>query len=105
MTVLPGPVRQIGYVVTDLDQAMAGWLELGVGPWFVMRGLPMQALYRGEPCETTLSVAWSNSGEMQIELIQQLDDTPSIFTEFLDGPRPRLSPVGLLDNRFRGDDA
>ena len=36
MTVLPGPIRQIGYVVTDLDQAMAGWLELGVGPWFVI---------------------------------------------------------------------
>lgn len=83
MTVLPGPIRQIGYVVTDLDEAMAGWVELGVGPWFVMRGLPMQALYRGEPCDTSLSVAWSNSGELQIELIQQLDDTPSIFTEFL----------------------
>ena len=39
MTVLPGPIRQIGYVVTDLDRAIAGWLELGVGPWFVMRGL------------------------------------------------------------------
>lgn len=81
--ILPGPIRQIGYVVTDLEQAMAGWVALGVGPWFVMRTLPMRALYRGEPCETTLSVAWSNSGEQQIELIQQQDDTPSIFTEFL----------------------
>ena len=88
MTVLPGPIRQIGYVVTDLDSAMAHWLELGVGPWFVLRGLPMSANYRGEPCETTLSVAWSNSGEMQIELIQQLDDTPSIFTEFLTAHGP-----------------
>ena len=72
MTVVPGPVRQIGYVVTDLDQAMTGWLELGVGPWFVMRGLALQADYRGEPCETTLSLAFANSGEMQIELIQQM---------------------------------
>jgi hypothetical protein len=38
---------------------------------------------RGEPCETTLSLALSNSGDMQIELIYQHDDTPSIFTEFL----------------------
>jgi Glyoxalase/Bleomycin resistance protein/Dioxygenase superfamily len=83
MTVLPGPIRQIGYVVTDLDRAMACWLELGVGPWFVIRGLPMRANYRGEPCATTLSLALSNSGELQVELIQQLDDTPSIFTEFL----------------------
>lgn len=24
--VLPGPIRQIGYVVRDLDQALASWL-------------------------------------------------------------------------------
>ena len=67
---------------------MQGWLDLGVGPWFVIRGLQMQALYRGQPCETTISMALSNSGEMQIELIAQEDDTPSIYTEFLtdDGP-------------------
>ena len=31
MSVLPGPIRQIGYVVTDLDRAIASWVELGVG--------------------------------------------------------------------------
>lgn len=82
-SVLPGAIRQIGYVVTDLDQAMQGWVDLGVGPWFVIRGLQMRALYRGQPCETTISMALSNSGEMQIELIAQEDDTPSIYTEFL----------------------
>jgi hypothetical protein len=81
--VLPGAIRQIGYVVTDLDAAMQGWLALGVGPWFVIRGLPMTARYRGEPCQTTISMALSNSGEMQIELIAQHGDTPSIYTEFL----------------------
>jgi catechol 2,3-dioxygenase-like lactoylglutathione lyase family enzyme len=83
MSVLPGPIRQIGYVVTDLDRALASWVELGVGPWLVMRGLQIHALYRGKPCETTLSLALSNSGELQVELIQQEDGTPSIFTEFL----------------------
>jgi catechol 2,3-dioxygenase-like lactoylglutathione lyase family enzyme len=83
MSVLPGPIRQIGYVVTDLDAALASWIELGVGPWLVIRGLPMQARYRGQPCETTISLALSNSGELQVELIKQEDGTPSIFTEFL----------------------
>jgi len=83
MSVLPGPIRQVGYVVTDLDQALASWIELGVGPWYVMRGLPMRALYRGEPCEITLSLALANSGELQVELIHQQGDIPSIFTEFL----------------------
>jgi catechol 2,3-dioxygenase-like lactoylglutathione lyase family enzyme len=87
MTPLPGPIRQIGYVVTDLDKALAGWVELGVGPWFVMRGLPQRVTYRGEPCEITLSLALANSGDMQIEVIQQQDETPSIFTEFLTAGR------------------
>jgi catechol 2,3-dioxygenase-like lactoylglutathione lyase family enzyme len=87
MTVLPGTIRQIGYVVADLDKALAGFVELGIGPWFVMRGLPQRVTYRGEPCEITLSLALANSGEMQIEVIQQQDDTPSIFTEFLSSGR------------------
>ena len=90
MSVLPGPIRQIGYVVTDLDQAIASWIDLGVGPWFVVRDLPMRALYRGEACATTLSLALANSGEMQVELIHQKDDTPSIFTEFLESNGPGL---------------
>jgi catechol 2,3-dioxygenase-like lactoylglutathione lyase family enzyme len=80
---LPGSIRQIGYVVTDLDRALAGWAELGVGPWFVIRSMPQRVLYRGEPCEITLSLALANSGDMQVEVIQQEDETPSIFTEFL----------------------
>jgi Glyoxalase/Bleomycin resistance protein/Dioxygenase superfamily len=83
MTVLPGAVRQIGYVVRDIDAVLASWVNLGIGPWFVMRGIPIRALYRGEPCEITLTLALANSGEMQIELLQQHDDTPSIYTEFL----------------------
>jgi hypothetical protein len=100
MSVLPGPIRQIGYVVTDLDQALASWIELGVGPWLVIRGLPMRALYRGEPCETTLSLALSNSGELQLELIHQLDDTPSIFTEFLESSGPGYHQLAYWTEDF-----
>jgi hypothetical protein len=81
--VLPGAVRQIGYIVRDLDHAVASWLSLGVGPWYVLRAVPQSALYRGQPCAVTLSVAFANSGDLQVELIQQEDDTPSIYTEFL----------------------
>ncbi|MDT5243209.1 MAG: hypothetical protein QOD36_585 [Mycobacterium sp.] len=100
MSVLRGPIRQIGYVVTDLDHALASWLELGVGPWFVVRDLPMRALYRGEACATTLSLAMANSGEMQVELIHQEDDTPSIFTEFLDANGPGLHQLAYWTEDF-----
>ncbi len=100
MSVLPGPIRQIGYVVTDLDQALANWVELGVGPWLVVRGLPMRALYRGEPCETTLSLALSNSGDLQVELIQQEDAAASIFTEFLASNGPGYHQLAYWTEDF-----
>jgi hypothetical protein len=100
VTVLPGPIRQIGYIVTDLDGAIATWLDLGVAPWFVIRGLPMRATYRGEPCETTLSLALSNSGDLQVELIQQLDDTPSIFTEFMASSGPGYHQLAYWTEDF-----
>jgi catechol 2,3-dioxygenase-like lactoylglutathione lyase family enzyme len=100
MSILPGPIRQIGYVVADLDRAMQSWVELGVGPWFVIRGLPMRGLYRGAPCETTLSLALSNSGELQVELIHQGDDTPSIFTEFLDSSGPGFHQLAYWTDDF-----
>ena len=81
---LPGAVRQIGYVVADFDASIAAWLALGVGPWFILRGQPQSGLYRGQPCDVTLSVAFANSGELQIELIHQDDETPSIYREFLE---------------------
>jgi hypothetical protein len=84
-TVLEGPVRQIGYVVRDVDTAVQSWLALGVGPWFTMPNLEMKGCrYRGELSEPTITIALANSGPMQIELIQQHDDAPSIYREFLD---------------------
>ena len=47
--VLHGDIRQIGYVVRDFDHALAMWLELGVGPWYVIRARRQRALYRGRP--------------------------------------------------------
>ncbi|MDT3444845.1 MULTISPECIES: VOC family protein [unclassified Pseudofrankia] len=85
--VLPGVVRQIGYVVRDLDQAVASWLELGVGPWYVLRGQSQRATYRGQSCEVSLSMAFANTGDLQVELICQEDSTPSIYTEFLESGR------------------
>jgi hypothetical protein len=81
----PGQVRQFGYVVGDFDRALHGWLAAGVGPWFVMRGLSQHGVYRGASCDVRLSIGMANIGDMQIEVIAQDDDQPSIYTEFLAG--------------------
>lgn len=83
MLPFPGPVRQIGYVVNDFDRTVASWLEIGVGPWFVLRRLTQRVLYRGAPCRVTLSLGLANTGDMQVEVIAQEDATPSIYREFL----------------------
>lgn len=80
-----GKVRQFAYVVHDLDATIAAWLDLGVGPWFVLRDFRVTGgQYHGEPCEPVLSLAFANSGEMQIELIAVADSTPSVYRDFLD---------------------
>src|SRR5262245_21188020 len=83
--ILPGTVRRNGYVVPDVDRAIAQWVEAGVGPWFVLREAEQSALYfRGERSDPVLSIAWSNSGDLQLELIQPHGDRPSVYREFLD---------------------
>ncbi|WP_039805426.1 VOC family protein [Nocardia araoensis] len=100
-----GPIRQNGYVVRDLNEAMRHWIEvLGVGPFFHIPRLPVQQLrFRDEPSEATISVALAQSGGLQIELIQQLDDAPSAFREFLDAGREGLHHVAFWTTAFDTD--
>lgn len=87
-TVLPGPIRQNGYVVRDLDAALASWLALGVGPWVTLGPMEQQGMvFRGDPTAPTLTLAFANSGDLQIELIHQADDAPSAYREFLGSGR------------------
>lgn len=87
--VLPGVIRQQGYVVNDLDMEIERWWNtLGVGPWFTMRGLVVPEVdYRGEPTTLEMSIALANSGNMQIELIEQHSAGRSCYREFLDSGR------------------
>lgn len=78
-----GAVIQYAYVVPDLEKAMEEYSQTtGAGPWFV-RGpfSPENARYRGEPLSGTFVLARAYSGSTMIELIQQLDDSVSIFHE------------------------
>ena len=81
-----GPIRQLGYVVRDIEQAMQHWSQtLGIGPWFYSERFAFDKfLYGGEGFDgIELSVAMTNSGDMQIELIEQRCQTPSMYLDFL----------------------
>ncbi|HUB11368.1 MAG TPA: VOC family protein [Acetobacteraceae bacterium] len=86
MSRLFGPLRQMGYVVPDVEAAMRHWVEVcGVGPWFIADKLPLTSFrYNGQRHDDIhMSIALANSGDVQIELIQQRCDTPSMAREFL----------------------
>jgi hypothetical protein len=82
-SILPGPIRQNGYVVHDLDAAIAQWLALGIGPWITLGPMEQGMVFRGEPTTCTITLAFANSGDLQIELIHQTGDAPTAYLEFL----------------------
>lgn len=89
-------IRQLAFVVHDIDEAMNFWIErLGIGPFFIKRSITFDHFfYRGASSPSpTISLALANSGYIQIELIQQHDDTPSIFKEQLDSGQRGLQHV------------
>lgn len=80
----PGSILQTAYVVRDLERAVLEWARvLKAGPFFVGDFKVPGQLYRGRPATTHIRAANGYSGAMMIELIQPLDDEPSIFNEVL----------------------
>lgn len=76
-------IIQIGYVVADIDSAIQKWVEaFGVGQFTVFRHVPLISVtYRGAAASLDMTMALAQAGEVQIELIQQHCDAPSIFRE------------------------
>jgi hypothetical protein len=99
---LPGRVRQVGFVVHDFDRAVQSWLAAGVGPWFVIRDVPLDCVYRDETCAVTVTTGLTNIGDMQIEVIAQQDSTPSIYTEFLDGGHEGFHQIAWWTDDYDG---
>ena len=93
-----GRIMQNGYVVDDWRAAAEHWAKnLGVGPFFPMEHVPFaECRYKGEPTDIDVTVAIAYSGDYQIELVQQLNDAPSIYTEFSQRNPPGLQHVGTL---------
>lgn len=79
---LPGPIKQVAYIVDDLDRAIRQWIKLtGVGPWMLFRNTTMQGECRGVPTIVKMNVGLSYQAGMQIELIEVLSQTPSPYQD------------------------
>jgi Glyoxalase/Bleomycin resistance protein/Dioxygenase superfamily len=91
-------VRQLAYVVRDLDAALKYWTEtLKVGPFFLLEHCPLEnQKFYGKPSNVDATLALGNSGALQIELIFQHNDEPSVYKEFLDAGRVGVHHFGLM---------
>lgn len=91
-------VVQNGYVVRDLEAAVDHWTrKLGVGPFYSLQHVQFgDAWFHGERLGIDMSVAVAQAGEVQIELIVQHNDSPSIYTDFLTRHGEGLQHVGVL---------
>ena len=100
-----GEVRQLGYVVHDIEKEMKHWTEvLGVGPFYYAERVPVQNFhYQGKPSPIEVSVALANSGPLQIELIQQRNDAPSMYRDFLQAGRTGLQHLAYWTENFDQD--
>lgn len=105
MSQLFGPIRQMGYVVKDIEAAMQHWTRaLRVGPFYYAKRAPIHELsYRGAPSDVRASIALSYSGNIQIALIQQRNEAPSSFLDFVNAGRFGLHHVGFFSSNFDRD--
>ena len=103
MSRLFGPIRQNGYVVRDIEAAMKHWIEvLQVGPWFYIERVQTDWFrHRGQDSAVEMSIALANAGDLQIELIQQRNDGPSMYKEFLDAGREGLQHVAFWSTDYQ----
>ena len=98
-----GAVCQNGYVVRDIRAAMDHWVNvMGVGPWYYIDRVKTDYFrHRGQDSGMEMSVALANSGDLQIELIQQRNDAPSMYKEFLNSGREGLQHMSYWTRDYQ----
>jgi hypothetical protein len=80
-----GATRQLAFVPRDFDAALAFWTgRMGIGPFFHLENIIFEEVrYRGQPIDYRSSAAVAFWGDIEIMLLQQHDNAPSMLTEWL----------------------
>lgn len=97
---------QIAWVVPDLHAAIEHWArQAGVGPFFYFDDVVYEnAIYRGEPWQPVrFHAVIAQAGPMQIELIEQIEEGPSMFRELVPPGESRLHHMSTYTHDFEGD--
>jgi len=99
------PIFQYAFLVNSLDDGIEKWAKLmGAGPFFTARHHKTDRfVYRGTDQEADVSYAFAYCGETQIQLIEQHDDTPSIYRDMYKRGEEGFHHIGTLVSDFEGE--
>jgi hypothetical protein len=93
---------QLGHVVDDIVIASVRWSStFGMGPFHVLPVAEQQLTYAdGDVRTTRIQVAVAQAGPVQIELIQQHDDTPSLYRTWSKGGVSAFHQVATVTSDY-----
>jgi Glyoxalase/Bleomycin resistance protein/Dioxygenase superfamily len=99
---------QMCWVVPDLDAAIAHWLRsTGAGPFFLFENVHFdRSNYRGTPMDIAPHrAAIGQHGDMQIELIAPVGDSPGIWRDVVPSGKAGFHHVGLYCTAYEAERA
>ena len=91
-------IIQNAYIVNDIKATCEKWNAIyGVGPFIVIEHFPLiEVRHDGQVVDLDMSVAFVQSGDLNIELIQQHNDGPSAFRDMYPAGQEGFHHVALI---------
>ena len=95
-----GPPVQIAYAVPDIFKGVDKWIkDFGAGPFFIAEHIPIKnVIYRGQPSELDITVAYGQWGEIMRELVQDNGEGPSIIRDLYPPQKSGLHHLAYFVN-------
>lgn len=92
---LLGPVRQVGYIVDDIEVTALDWVHrFGIGPWRIKPSVVFDhCTYRGQAIDVDIAIGSATSDGLEIELIAPKGGAASMYSDFLDTNGPGAQHV------------
>jgi hypothetical protein len=99
-----GPIRQIAWVVRNLEESVDNWMRVsGLGPWTIFRNVAMAGTLDGQAAKVRMHVALGYQGDMEIELIEDLGAGASPYRDAAGAPLVGMHHVGWFSDDVLAD--
>ena len=100
-----GPIMQMAFIVDSFEDSIEFWTrKMNVGPFVMLEGVELKDVYyKDSSADIDFSGAIAYTGSMQVELIKQYCDTPSIYNEYVNNEKGPLHHLCTLTDNIEND--